>query len=228
MTEPMRRQRAWRVALVFWLALGLRAQLLVLLPERVTQWMVPMESNWDEPAPPARYAVLAGYFGIAMFATWLASRRILRWWRSPRALRRKSWAAAAFPTAYRALASVAETPCGHQLGIAVPVVVGWTAAVAIASWQSWLGPPAALDDAIAALLLGPGGAQAQAFDWKKHDGQTINLLLNNHPWSQAVRDMAGEFTAKTGIKLRVEMFNEEQFRELLDLKAPAGEQPRLL
>ncbi|MEN6346846.1 MAG: hypothetical protein ABFE16_16200 [Armatimonadia bacterium] len=151
MTESVR--SVWRVALVFWLALGLRAQLLVLLPERVTQWMVPMESNWDEPAPPARYAVLAAYLGIAMFATWLASRRLSRWWRSPRALRQKSWAAAAFPTAYRTLASVAETPCGHQLGIVVPVVVGWTAAVAIAASQSWLGPPPALDDAIAALLL---------------------------------------------------------------------------
>lgn len=67
----------------------------------------------------------------------------------------------------------------------------------------------------AALLLAAPLAQAQAFDWKKHDGQTVNLLLNNHPWSQAMREMAGEFTAKTGIKLRVEIFNEEQFRARL-------------
>src|SRR5438874_1884774 len=66
-----------------------------------------------------------------------------------------------------------------------------------------------------ALVLGAGVAQAQTFDWKKYDGQTINLLLNNHPWSQAVREMAGDFTAKTGIKLRVEIFNEEQFRARL-------------
>ena len=67
----------------------------------------------------------------------------------------------------------------------------------------------------ALLALSTGSALAQSFDWKKYDGQTINLLLNNHPWSQAVRDMAGEFTAKTGIKLRVEIFNEEQFRARL-------------
>jgi multiple sugar transport system substrate-binding protein len=66
-----------------------------------------------------------------------------------------------------------------------------------------------------ALALTAGSALAQTFDWKKHDGQTLNLLLNNHPWSQAVRDMAGEFTAKTGIKLRIEIFNEEQFRARL-------------
>ena len=68
---------------------------------------------------------------------------------------------------------------------------------------------------VVALVIGAGAAQGQAFDWKKYDGQTINLLLNNHPWSQAVRDLAPEFTAKTGIKLRVEIFNEEQFRARL-------------
>ncbi len=73
----------------------------------------------------------------------------------------------------------------------------------------------ALAAAAATLLFTVPSAQAQAFNWKQHDGQTINLLLNNHPWSQAVRDMAGEFTAKTGIKLRLEIFNEEQFRARL-------------
>jgi multiple sugar transport system substrate-binding protein len=69
--------------------------------------------------------------------------------------------------------------------------------------------------ATSVLILATGTASAQAFDWKKNDGQTLNLLLNNHPWSQAVREMSGEFTAKTGIKLRIEIFNEEQFRARL-------------
>ena len=69
--------------------------------------------------------------------------------------------------------------------------------------------------ALSALAVCGGIAQAQNFNWKKHDGQTVNLLLNNHPWSQAVREMAPEFTARTGIKLRVEIFNEEQFRARL-------------
>lgn len=68
----------------------------------------------------------------------------------------------------------------------------------------------------AALLLSSGAAMAQAFNWKKHDGQTLNLLLNNHPWSQAIKDMSGDFAAKTGIRLRVEIFNEEQFRARLN------------
>lgn len=70
--------------------------------------------------------------------------------------------------------------------------------------------------ATAAMMLSAGSALAQAFNWKKHDGQTLNLLLNNHPWSQAIKDGAGDFTAKTGIKLRVEVFNEEQYRARLN------------
>lgn len=65
------------------------------------------------------------------------------------------------------------------------------------------------------LSIAAGGALAQTFDWKKYDGQSINLLLNNHPWSEAMRAMSAEFTAKTGIKVRMEVFNEEQFRARL-------------
>lgn len=67
-----------------------------------------------------------------------------------------------------------------------------------------------------AMTFSAGSAIAQAFNWKKHQGQTINLLLNNHPWSQAIKDNASDFTAKTGINLRVEVFNEEQFRARLN------------
>lgn len=67
--------------------------------------------------------------------------------------------------------------------------------------------------AVAALAALP--AAAQGFDWRRHDGQTVTLLLNNHPWSQAMRDMTAEFTAKTGIRARIEIFNEEQFRARL-------------
>ena len=57
--------------------------------------------------------------------------------------------------------------------------------------------------------------EAQSFDWKKYQGQTINLLLNNHPWSNAIRDMSRDFTGKTGITPRIDVFNEEQFRARL-------------
>ena len=60
------------------------------------------------------------------------------------------------------------------------------------------------------LLAAPAGAQG--FNWRSQDGQTVNLMFNNHPWSQAMREMVADFTAKTGIKTRMEIFNEEQFR----------------
>jgi len=65
-----------------------------------------------------------------------------------------------------------------------------------------------------ATLLG-APAHAQNFDWRANEGRTITLLLNNHPWSQAMREMSAEFTAQTGIRARIEIFNEEQFRARL-------------
>jgi multiple sugar transport system substrate-binding protein len=69
--------------------------------------------------------------------------------------------------------------------------------------------------AMLAAALTSAPANAQNFNWRAHDGQTINLMFNNHPWSQAMREMVADFTAKTGIKARAEIFNEEQFRARL-------------
>ena len=56
--------------------------------------------------------------------------------------------------------------------------------------------------AAAVMAVAPlfgASANAQGFNWRSQDGQTINLMFNNHPWSQAMRDMVADFTAKTGI-----------------------------
>lgn len=58
-------------------------------------------------------------------------------------------------------------------------------------------------------------AMAQSFSWKQFDGETINVLLNNHPWSNQIREMAPQFTEKTGIKVRIEILNEEPQRARL-------------
>jgi multiple sugar transport system substrate-binding protein len=67
----------------------------------------------------------------------------------------------------------------------------------------------------AAALACSTPAASQGFNWRAQDSQTINLMFNNHPWSQAMRDMVADFTAKTGIRARIEIFNEEQFRARL-------------
>lgn len=56
-----------------------------------------------------------------------------------------------------------------------------------------------------AAVLAAAPAAAQDFNWRAQNGQTINLMFNNHPWSQAMRDMVVDFTAKTGIKARMEI-----------------------
>ena len=38
-----------------------------------------------------------------------------------------------------------------------------------------------------------------AFDWKAHNGTEIKLLLNKHPYTDALLAHLGEFTEKTGI-----------------------------
>ncbi|MFT4115284.1 ABC transporter substrate-binding protein [Bradyrhizobium sp.] len=68
---------------------------------------------------------------------------------------------------------------------------------------------------VIALTAAPAMAQ-EAFNWRKHDGQTINLMLNNTAWTQTLRPLLDEFTKKTGIKLRTEVFSEEQYRARLN------------
>ena len=72
-----------------------------------------------------------------------------------------------------------------------------------------------LGGAMSATLATPSLAQSAAFDPRRQDGQTITLMFNNHPWSQAMREMVADFTTLTGIRARIEIFNEEQFRARL-------------
>ncbi len=69
--------------------------------------------------------------------------------------------------------------------------------------------------AVALGLMAVATPAAAQFNWRSQDGQTITLMFNNHPWSQAMRDHVSEFTARTGIRTRIEIFNEEQFRARL-------------
>ncbi|WP_279483755.1 sugar ABC transporter substrate-binding protein [Aureimonas sp. SK2] len=73
------------------------------------------------------------------------------------------------------------------------------------------------------LALSTASAFAQGtFDWRKHDGETVNVMLNNLAWTQAMREHMDAFTEKTGIKLRVETFSEEQYRSRLTTLLQGG------
>jgi multiple sugar transport system substrate-binding protein len=69
--------------------------------------------------------------------------------------------------------------------------------------------------AVAAAALTAGSASAQTFDWKAHQGKTINFLSSNHPWANAVLAKKAEFEALTGIKVQVDTFQEAQMRQRL-------------
>ena len=52
---------------------------------------------------------------------------------------------------------------------------------------------------------------ASGFDWKAHEGTQIKLLLNKHPYSDALLYHLFEFTMKTGIKVSFDVFHEEEY-----------------
>ena len=52
---------------------------------------------------------------------------------------------------------------------------------------------------------------ASAFDWKAHEGKRIKLLLNKHPYSDALLYNLVDFTEKTGIKVSFDVFHEEKY-----------------
>ncbi|MET9022866.1 extracellular solute-binding protein [Actinopolymorpha sp. NPDC004070] len=62
------------------------------------------------------------------------------------------------------------------------------------------------------------------FDWKKHKGTTLRLLMNKHPYTDALKAHRGEFQDKTGIKLAIDEFPESNYfdKVTLELKSRQG------
>jgi multiple sugar transport system substrate-binding protein len=75
--------------------------------------------------------------------------------------------------------------------------------------------PAASAILLAASLLAGTAAQAQGFDWRAHKGETVSFLANNNPWTTALLKHKADFEEKTGIKLKVDSYQEQQMRQRL-------------
>jgi multiple sugar transport system substrate-binding protein len=60
-----------------------------------------------------------------------------------------------------------------------------------------------------------GASSAAEFNWKKFEGQTVSFLANNNPWSQALLAYKDEFEKLTGIRLKVDSYQEQQMRQRL-------------
>jgi len=78
---------------------------------------------------------------------------------------------------------------------------------------------------IVATLLSSGTVLADSsFNWRQCEGQTINLLLNKHLWTESTAELFPEFEKMTGIKLKYQILPEEEYFEklLIDLSTRAG------
>lgn len=54
-------------------------------------------------------------------------------------------------------------------------------------------------------------AMAADFDWKKHSGRTVNLLLNKHPYTDAMVANINNFKSLTGMDVKYDVFPEDVY-----------------
>jgi len=63
------------------------------------------------------------------------------------------------------------------------------------------------------MLLGESVTRAMAadFDWQAHKGKTINLLLNKHPYADAMIADVDSFKKLTGMDVKYDVFPEDVY-----------------
>lgn len=67
----------------------------------------------------------------------------------------------------------------------------------------------------------PAGGPAAKTD-KPYAGTEIRLLGANHPWTEAIKPLLPDFEAKTGIKVNLEAYGEDQLTQKLTTEFTAG------
>lgn len=81
----------------------------------------------------------------------------------------------------------------------------------------------ALRTVIVLMMIGLLGlSAAQDFNWKQFEGQEIRFLMNRHPFTDFLEPLVPEFEALTGIKVTLEAFPEDQFRQRRLLEVGSG------
>jgi multiple sugar transport system substrate-binding protein len=73
-------------------------------------------------------------------------------------------------------------------------------------------------------LLGRASTQALAadFDWKKHQGTQLNLLLNKHPYADAMIADLDNFKALTGMEVAYDVFPEDVYFDKVTAALSSG------
>ncbi len=62
-----------------------------------------------------------------------------------------------------------------------------------------------------------------SFDWKREEGATIRLLLNKHPYTDALLADLNSFKEKTGIDVQHDIFPEENYFDKVTLDLSSGQ-----
>ena len=75
---------------------------------------------------------------------------------------------------------------------------------------------------VSILYLATGPAPASAMDWMQSKGTEIRLLMNKHPFTTFIEPRVAEFEKMTGIKVNLEVFPEDQFRNKRMIELNAG------
>lgn len=62
------------------------------------------------------------------------------------------------------------------------------------------------------------GEVTGSFDWKAHKGTTLRLLMNKHPYTDALKANQAAFEQETGIKLAIDEFPESNYFDKVTLE----------
>lgn len=68
----------------------------------------------------------------------------------------------------------------------------------------------------------PSTVEEAGFAWDQFSGESIRVVLNQHPWQDTIEPLIPEFEALTGIDVEVEKLPEEQFRQRVQVELTAG------
>ncbi|MCG6903552.1 MAG: extracellular solute-binding protein [Rhodobacter sp.] len=79
--------------------------------------------------------------------------------------------------------------------------------------------------ATASVLVNASATRALAqngFDWKKHSGQTVKLLLNKHPYADALIANLDNFKELTGMEVEYDVFPEDVYFDKVTAALSSG------
>jgi len=72
------------------------------------------------------------------------------------------------------------------------------------------------------LNMQASNALAADFDWKKHSGKTVKLLLNKHPYADAMIANLENFKALTGMDVQYDIFPEDVYFDKVTAALSSG------